>query len=86
MRKKAFAKKKFNSSKYFSGFRLPCGNFVGPVNFETLFNELETNKSDFSCAHKIGRHLKLKKGSQDRQNVAKGSRIKEYVCFFVNKN
>ena len=47
---------------------------------------MDKNKSDFSCGHKIGRHLKLKKGSQDRQNVAKGSRIKEYVCAFVNRN
>ena len=86
MKIKTWIYKNVPFSKYLSGFKLPCGNFVGPVNFETLFTELETNKSDFSCAHKIGRHLKLKKGSQDRQNVAKGSRIKEYVCFFVNKN
>ena len=48
------------------------GDFWGPDDFEKLFAKLDENTSDFSMCRKIGRHLIVKKGSQDRQNVAKG--------------
>ena len=54
------------------GFQLLDGDFWGPDDFEKLFAKLDENTSDFSMCRKIGRHLIVKKGSQDRQNVAKG--------------
>ena len=37
--------------------------------------ELEKNKSDISSCRKLGRHLLLPKGSQDRQTVQKAQYI-----------
>ena len=54
------------------GFQLLDGDFWGPDDFEKLFAKLDENTSDFSMCRKLGRHLIIKKGSQDRQNVAKG--------------
>ena len=50
--------------------------------------ELEKNKSDISSCRKLGRHLLLPKGSQDRQTVQKAqyiyldSKLLEPVLYF----
>ena len=51
------------------------GDFFSRVEFEKLFTELEKNPSEISMCRKLGKHLLLKKGSQDRQNVKKACQL-----------
>ena len=55
-----------------TGVKLKNGDFFGPYDFDRLFTEIEKNTSDYSMCGKVGRHLIVKRFSQDRQNVAKG--------------
>ena len=44
-------------------------DFFGKFEFDKLFDEIEKSKSDISMCYKLGRHLMIKKKSQDRQRV-----------------
>ena len=55
---------------------LKNGRFFGWKELDRLFTELEKNEHDIGMEHKkLGRHLFLKKKSQERQNVRKAQYI-----------
>ena len=55
---------------------MPNCDFFGPYEFKKLFDEIEkNNKSDISMCPKLGRHLLIKKGSQDRQRVRPAAQL-----------
>ena len=43
------------------------GDYYSRQDFEKVFTKLEKNTEDISSCRKLGRHLLIKKGSQDRQ-------------------
>ena len=71
-----------------SGYMLKNGHYFGKKDFEKLFDEIEKNPSDISMCYKLGRHLLVPKGSQDRQNVKKGINFlysKSMICIKYKK-
>ena len=55
----------------FLGFLLHTTDFFGWHEFNKVFTKIEENKSDISMCPKLGRHLLIKKGSQDRHSDPK---------------